>query len=78
MMFSDSFLFRVAFAWRGSRACPELVEGVPALPPLTHAAAQVGGFEKLSDQEYDFGKVLFTQISRRYHIAIRTCASFSE
>jgi hypothetical protein len=42
MMFSDSFLFRVAFAWRASR--------VAALAPLTHAAAQAGWFEKLSGQ----------------------------
>jgi hypothetical protein len=59
MMFSDSFLPSVAFAWRASR--------VAALAPLTHAAAQAGWFEKLSGQEYDFGKVLFTQSSRRYH-----------
>jgi hypothetical protein len=33
---------------------------------LTHAAAQAGWFEKLSGGKYGFGKVLFTQNSRRY------------
>jgi hypothetical protein len=43
MMFSDSFLPSVVFAWHGSR--------VAALAPLTHASAQAGWFEKLSDQK---------------------------
>jgi hypothetical protein len=57
-----SFLPRAAFAWRVSRAA--------SLIPLTHAAAQAGGFETLSSRKYGFGKVLFTQISRRYRWCI--------
>jgi hypothetical protein len=65
MTLSASFLSSVAFAWRASKAA--------ALAPLTHAAAQAGWFEKLSDQEYDFGKVLFTQNSRRYQLNCKLC-----
>jgi hypothetical protein len=53
MNLAASFLPSLAFAWRASRAA--------ALPLLTHAAAQAGLFERLSGQNYYFGKVLFTQ-----------------